>query len=192
VFPLQEIEQDILEEVILPERAGVLGSKNYQSINGKILKTTRLAFCDSCGGRLDDNKPIVICRTCGRKLCSSDSCKFELRGGTYCQEHVQQMLPLSIHGFEVLRCVLVEVDPWKVCEFAHVTREACKEALNELLDAGYIEKRGVFPFSTYRMRDRAIIAWTVYAPAYSRDGDIAHFESELANHMQEREAKGCR
>jgi hypothetical protein len=187
-----ERESDILEDVILPERAGVLGSKTYQSINGKIVKTTRLGFCDSCGTKLDENKPVVICCTCGRKLCSSDPCKFQLRGKTYCNEHIQQMLPLSAHGFEVLRCILVGVNPWRVSDFAGITREACKEALNELLDAGYIEKRGVFPFSTYRVHDRAVTAWTVYAPAFSRDGDVAQFESELANHMQEREAKGCR
>jgi hypothetical protein len=187
-----ERESDILEEIILPERAGVLGSKIYQNVNGKILKTTRLGFCDSCGTKLDENKPVVVCCTCGRKLCSSDPCKFELRGKTYCNEHIQQMLPLSFRGFEVLHCILAEVDPWKVCELAHATRESCKEALNELLEAGYIEKRGIFPFSTYRTSDRAIIAWTVYAAAYSRDGDVAHFESELTKHLQERLVKRCR
>jgi hypothetical protein len=186
-----EREGDILEDVILPERAGVLGSKTYQSINGKIIKTTRLGFCDSCGQRLEENRPLVICNGCGRKLCPS-WCTFEYQRKHYCEECAQQLLPLSVRGFEVLRCILAEVDPWKVCEFAHVNREACKEALNELLDAGYIEKRGMFPFSTYRIRDRAMIAWTVYAPAYSRDGDVAHFESELTKHMQERTAKKCR
>jgi hypothetical protein len=99
---------------------------------------------------------------------------------------------LSIRGFEILRCVLAEVDPWKVCEFAHVSPEACKAALSELLDAGYIEKRGVFPFSIYRVRDRAIIACAVYAPAYSHDGDVAHFESALATYLHERMVEKCR
>jgi hypothetical protein len=187
-----EREGDILEEIILPERAGVLGSKSYRSINGKILKTTRLIFCDSCGTRLDENKPIVICRTCGSKLCSSHSCAFEFQRKHYCEEHMQQLLPLSVHGFEILRCILAEVPPIEGCEFAHMTHDRYRLALNELLEAGYIEKKGISLARSYKVLDRGILAHRTYASAYSNDGNVVHFESELINYLQERMMKKCR
>ena len=51
----------------------------------------------------------------------------------------------------------------------------------------YIEKRGVSMFSSYRVCDRGILAWRTYAPAYSHDGNVAHFESELRDYLQEKQ-----
>jgi hypothetical protein len=181
-----ERERDILEERVLPERTGVLGSKTYRSVNGKIVKTTRTVFCDNCGYRLDEDKPIVICHACGKKLCSSRSCMFEYERKNYCEEHVQQLLPLSVHGFEMLRCLVAEVNPSMVRELGHVTRDTQKEALNELLEAEYIEKKGISLLTSYRLLDRGILAWKTYASAYSHDGNVTHFESELANYLLKR------
>ncbi len=176
----------------MPERQGILGSKTYRSINGKVLKTTRLCFCDSCGYRLDADKPLALCRACGRKLCLSDLCVFEYERKHYCEDHIQEVLPLSVSGFVVLRCILEEVNPWKASEFAHMTHNACRETLKELLGAGYIERRGISLWTSYRALDRGILAWKTYAPAHGHDGSVAHFESKLADHLQEREAKSCR
>jgi len=181
-----EGEREILEEIALPERTGILGSKTYRNVSGKIVKTTRLIFCDNCGYRLDENKPIVICHACQKKLCSSHSCTFEYQRKNYCEEHIQQILPLTVHGFEILHCLVAEVNPSMVRELGHVTRDAQKDALNELLEAEYIEKKGISLLTIHRLLDRGILAWKTYASAYSHDGNVAHFESELANYLQER------
>jgi hypothetical protein len=184
-----EREDDILEEQVLPERAGVLGSKTYRSVNGKILKITRLTFCDNCGYRLDENKPMVICCVCKKKLCSSHSCTFEHGRKNYCEEHIQQVLPLSPHGFEILSCLVAEVNPSLVRRLGHVTRDALKEALDELVEAEYVERKGISLLAVYRILDRGISALRTYASAYSHDGAVAYFESELAKYLQERRMK---
>lgn len=174
---------DILEEVVLPERVGFLGSKSYNTINGKIVKTTRLIFCDNCGYRLDENKPIVLCKVCGKKLCSSHSCTFEYQRKHYCEEHMQQALPLSVHGFEILHCILAEVEPSRVREFANIKNDLYKEALNELLEVGYVEEKGISLFKTYKVLDRGILAWKTYLNAYAKQGDVAHFLQELTEEL---------
>jgi len=187
-----ENETEIMEEITLPERVGILGSKSYRNINGKILKTTRMNFCDNCGFMLDLNKPVVICSTCGKKLCSSHCCTFEYERRHYCQECVQQLLPLSIDGFKVLRCVLAEVEPRKAREFGHMTHESYKQALTELVQAEYIERRGVSLLRSSRPLAKALLAFHTYERAYSQDPTVKHIESELTNYLQEKEAKGCR
>ena len=175
---------DILEEITLPERAGILGSKSYRNINGKILKTTRLIFCDSCGYKLLEDKPIVICSSCGRKTCSSETCTFEFQRKHYCEQCMQErILPLSLHGFMILRCILAGVDVQKVRKLANITGNVYREALNELLEAGYIEKKGVSLLKAYEILDSGIVACKAYTPAYSHDPRVAHFESELTNHL---------
>jgi len=176
---------DILEEIILPERAGVLGSKSYQNVDGKILKVTRLVFCDNCKCRTsDDNNQLALCIVCGKKLCSSSQCRFELRGKQYCPDHIQQVLPLSVHGFEILHCALAEVDVREVCEFAGITDDAYKAALNELLEAGYIEKRGISFLARHSALDKGLLAWTTYFGAYAGQGDVAYFFRKLSEHSR--------
>lgn len=183
---MENSEGDILEEITLPERRGILGSKTYKSINGKILKTTRMNFCDNCGFMLDLNKPVVICSTCGKKLCSSHCCTFEYQRRHYCQECVQQLLPLNIDGFRVLRCILAEVEPGKARKFGHMTHESYKQALSELLEAGYIERRGVSLLRSHKFLDKGLLAFHTYERAYSQDPTVKHFESELSDYLRGR------
>jgi hypothetical protein len=72
-----------------------------------------------------------------------------------------------------------------------MTRDSFKEALNQLLEAGYVERRGISLFATYRLLDRGILAWKTYGNAYRHDGSVAHFELELADYLQEKEMKAC-
>jgi predicted transcriptional regulator len=179
---------EILEEVVLPERTGFLGSKSYDTVNGKIVKTTRIIFCDNCGYRLDENKPIVLCKTCNKKLCSSHSCTFEYQRKHYCEEHIQQILPLSAQGFEILHCILVELEPGKVRELANISNDSYKQALNELVELGYVKEKGVSIFKTYKILDRGILAWQTYLNAYSMQGDVSHFLQKLTEDV---EVNGC-
>jgi hypothetical protein len=72
-----------------------------------------------------------------------------------------------------------------------MTRDRYRLALNELLEAGYIEKKGVSLATSYKALDRGIVAHRTYASAYSNDGNVVHFESELTNYLQERMVKKC-
>jgi len=179
---------EILEEIVLPERIGFLGSRSYDTVNGKIVKTTRLIFCDNCGCRLDENKLIVLCKICGKKLCSSHSCTFEYQRKHYCEEHIQQILPLTAHGFEILHCVLAELEPGKVRELANISNDDYREALNELLELGYVKEKGVSLFKTYKVLDRGILAWKTYLNAYVMQGDVAHF---LQKSTEDSGVNGC-
>jgi hypothetical protein len=175
---------EILEEIVLPERIGFLGSKSYETVNGKIVKTTRLIFCDNCGYRLDENKLIVLCKICGKKLCSSHSCTFEYQRKHYCEEHIQQILPLSAHGFEILHCIIAEVEPSRVPKFASISNDDYKEALNELVELGYVKEKGVSLFKTYKVLDRGILAWKTYLNAFTTQGDVTHFLQKLTEGLE--------
>jgi hypothetical protein len=177
------MENDILEEVTLPERRGILGSKSYRNIDGKIVKTTHLTFCDWCGSRLNEDST-VICVGCNRKLCSG-TCSIEITARRYCQVCAQQLLPLSVHGFELLTCLLEEVNITKSRELACMTDYAYKSALDELVQAGYVEKKGISFLTDYKVLDLGILAWKTYYNAFSRGGDVAHFMEEVKNHIEE-------
>jgi len=191
VCSLENIGEDILEELILPERQGILGSRRLRSTLHGVLRETRVAFCDQCGRRLEEDKPTVICCICGKKLCASQTCALDYERRHYCEDDVQAQLPLTKHGHMILSGMIQGLVLGDIKDLAHLSSDEVQSALNQLLEQKYVEKRGVSLFSSYRIRDRGILAWKTYEPAYSRDGNVSHFESELTNYLQEKEAKAC-
>jgi len=191
VFDLENVGEDILEELILPERPIVLGSRRLKSTAHGVLREIRVPHCDHCGQRLEQGKPTVICCVCNRKLCASDSCALEFERRHYCEEDIQQMLPLTKHSHMLLSGLIEGLAVKEIKDLAHFSNEEMRIALEQLLAEGYVEKRGISPFSTIRIRDRGILVWKTYASAYSHDGNVAHFEPKLADYMQEKKEKGC-
>jgi hypothetical protein len=177
--------RDILEERELPEREKVLTSKRYMTTAaGKVLRETRIAFCDWCGSRLDNNRVTIICCICGRKLCNSPSCATSYEGRHYCEDDLQQILPLEKLQFKVIHGLVYGLSLDKIKELTHCQREEFDPALEELLNRKYIEKKGISIFAYYQVLDHGILAWKTYYDAFMK-GDVAHFIEEIDNHVAE-------
>lgn len=183
---MEKASKDILEEKVLPERNGVLTSKRYTTTEaGTVLRETRIAFCDWCGKRLDENGATIICKTCGRKLCPSPSCAIVYEGKHYCEDDLQRLLPLTTSQFKIIHGLVNELDVNEIKDLTHSRKEEFHSALNDITSKGYIEKKGVSLFSSYKVLDRAILAWRTYYEAFSKKGDVAHFIEEVENQVRE-------
>lgn len=188
---LENAKRSIIEEVVLPERQGVLSSNKTSATSSGILQETRVPYCDYCGQRLDEDKPSVICCACGKKLCSSDSCALEYERRHYCEADLQVRLPLSREGYMVLLGLIKGLNVGETRDLASLSNEEVRTGIDQLLSEKYVEKRGLSLFSFYQVRQRGLSAWKSYAPAYRHDRSIAHFESELADCLQGKETLEC-
>lgn len=191
VSSLDNAERNIMEEVVLPERQAVLASKKTRSTANGILRETRVPYCDYCGQRMEEDKPSIICCTCGKKLCSSDSCALQYERRHYCEDDLQVRLPLSKDGYMVLLSLIKDLNVGEIGDLTSLSNEDVRKAMGQLVSEKYVERRGLSLFSFYRVCQRGLSAWKTYSPAYRHDGIIAHFESELTNHLQEKEMTKC-
>ena len=177
--------RDILEERELPEKEKVLASKRYTTTTaGKVLRETRVAFCDWCGHRLDNSKVTIICCTCGRKLCNSSSCAANYEGRHYCEEDLQRILPLERLHFKIIHGLICGLNLEKIKDLTHCQKESFNSALKDLINRNYVEKKGISLFSSYEVLDHGIRAWKTYHDVFTK-GDVAHFKDEVTNHIKE-------
>lgn len=174
-----------LEEVVLPEKETVLTSKRYvTTATGTILRETRVAFCDRCGYRLDSDKVTIICCICRRKLCDSPRCAIYYRGRHYCENDLQQILPLNRLQFKIIHGLSNNLELDKIKELARSKDGEFHLAINALRHHNYIDKKGVSLFSHYEVLEHGILAWRTYHKAFS-DADVAYFGYEVENHLKE-------
>ena len=173
--------KEVMEELVVPERRGVLSSTRYRSVGEKMVQETGIGFCDNCGYKLDEKKPIVICNYngCHKKLCTSHSCNYELRRNYYCKEHIQELLPLTFHGFEILHCVKSGLGVKKAKDLAGISKEDYRAALNEVLEAEYVVKKGISVFASSEITGKGVLAWKTYFEAFKQDGDVSHFMDKI-------------
>ena len=177
----------ILEERMLPERIRLLGGKRYVTrADGVVVKDSFICFCDSCGAQLLlEEKPVIICQVCRRKLCDSPSCAILYEGKHYCPDDLQRILPLRKLQFKVIHGLVNGLDINVVKELTRSRNEEFNASLNELRVGGYIERKGLSLFSYYELLEYAVLAWKTYYKAFSKDEDVAYFIEEVRNHIQE-------
>jgi hypothetical protein len=184
---LEKVDRAILEEIVIPEGDGVLASKRYiTTAAGAVLKETRVAFCDRCGRRLEEGKATILCCVCSRKLCDSlsQSCAIEYRGRHYCEDDLQQLLPLDRLQWKIIHGLMNELRVDEIKDLSRSKDDEFHSALNELRVQGYLEKKGLSLFSRYEVLDQGILAWKTYQKSFN-DGDIEYFVSEAENHVME-------
>ena len=172
-----EHAKEVMEKLVVPERRGVISSTRYRSIGDKIIQEIGVGFCDNCGYKLNDQEPLVVCNYegCQKKLCTSHSCSSEYRQNYYCKEHMQALLPLSIHGFEVLHCIRFGLDSYMVRELAGIAKDDYRVALGQVLQAGYLVKRGISICTTLEITGKGALAWKTYFESFRQDGDVEYF-----------------
>jgi hypothetical protein len=187
---LEQVDKDraVLEEIVLPEKEGVLSSKRYvTTANGAVLRETGVGFCDHCGSRLDENKGTIVCSSCRRKICGCDSpqCAIGYRGRYYCEECLQQLLSLDRLQFKIIHGLVNNLRLSEIRDLTHSKKEEFDSALNQLTANGYLDRKGISLFARYEILDRGILAWKTYYRSFSTDGEIAYFiEQEL--HQREK------
>ena len=176
----------ILEERILPERSRLLGGKRYiTKANGLVLRESFVCFCDSCGFRLDQEKPVIICQVCRRKLCSSPSCAILYSGRHYCPQDLQQILPLKRLQFKIIHGLINELSLGSIKDLTHSKREEFTVVVDELKLRGYVERKGFSLFSYYQLLELGILAWRTYYRSFSADDDVSYFIEEVTKKVQE-------
>ena len=182
-----EHAKEVMEKLVVPERRGVISSTRYRSIGEKIVQEIGVGFCDNCGYKLNDEEPLVVCNYegCQKKLCTSHSCCFEFRQNYYCNEHMQILLPLSIHGFEVLHCIRLGFDASVVRKVAGITTDDYRSALNQVLREGYVVKRGISICATLEITEKGALAWKTYFETYRQDGDVDFFLEKVSSQLNE-------
>ena len=187
---MEHVEEDTTfhEELVLPEKEGILASTRYvTTAAGAILKETRVSFCDCCGYRLDEKKATILCCVCRRKTCDSPQCAIDYRGRHYCEDCLQQVLPLTKLQFKIIHGLINELDIHQIKDLTRSKREEFVSTLSELQVNGYIERRGISFFACYEIFDRGILAWKTYYRSFSSDGEIAYFIEDVKNHVKERD-----
>ena len=188
---MENLERDIVEEKTLPEREGVLASKRYATTApGTVLKEVRVAFCDSCGRRLNGNDATVLCCVCKKKLCPSP-CAIVFEGKHYCEDDLQRVLPLSRLQWKILHGLISELPLDEVRDLVRSRKQEFRSALNELRVNGYVERRGVSLFASHELLDRGIMAWKTYQRAFA-DGDVSHFMDEVKARLEEVSEDGAK
>jgi hypothetical protein len=185
---VENAERDILEERTVAADQGILTSKRYATTaTGTVLKETRVAFCDFCGTRLDDEHRTIVCCEDRKKLC--ESCAIRYLGKFYCEDCLQRLLPLTRLQFKTLYGLIQELDLGSIRELARSSRQEFDSALNQLRVNGYVEKKGVSLFSVIVVTDLGILAWKTYEAVFIH-GDVSHFMEEVQNHLMEVEHSG--
>jgi hypothetical protein len=188
---MENLERDIVEEKTLPERVGILASKRYATTApGTVLKEVRVAFCDSCGRRLNGNDATVLCCVCKKKLCPSP-CAIVFEGKHYCEDDLQRVLPLSRLQWKILHGLISELPLDEVRDLARSRKQAFRSALNELRVNSYVERRGVSLFASHELLDRGIMAWKTYQRAFA-EGDVSHFMDEVRARLEEVSEDGAK
>jgi hypothetical protein len=180
---MEDMERDILEEVVLPEREGILTSKRYSTTAaGTVRRETRLPFCDYGGERISEGEQTIVCCEDRKKLCKYHAIKYLERN--YCLDCLQRHLPLSRLQFKILHGLIKGLQLHRIKEIARSRVEELRAALDELKAQGYVEKKGISLFSYYEAVDRGILAWKTYSATFA-NSDVAHFIEEVENHLKE-------
>lgn len=173
---MEPVDRPVVEEIVVPEKEGVLSSKRYvTTANGAVLRQTGLAFCDNCGGRLDEHKTTIVCRNCRRKICDSPHCAIANRGRYFCEDCSQRDLPLDPLQFEIIHGLINNLRLSEIRDLTRCKKEAFVAALNQLTANGYLDRKGVSLFAHFEILDRGILAWKTYYRSFSTDGEVAYF-----------------
>jgi len=180
---LENVDRDILEERVVPEKEKVLTSKRYMTTAaGTVLREIRVSFCDYGGERLSDSEQTVICCEDQRKLCNSHAIRY--LGRYYCPDCLQHVLPLDRLQFKIIHGLINELSLDDIRELARSKKDEFHSALSDLVVDGYLEKKGISLFSYYEVLDRGILAWRTYLQAFN-EADVAQFMQEVDEHLKE-------
>src|SRR4030067_3083961 len=138
-------ERTLIEERCLPEREGVRGSKTTSIIDGSILKTTSVCFCDSCGQVLKGEK-MAIC-SCNKKICPI--CMVIHENKTYCKECAKRIAGLTKDDFFILYGLANGANLKVIRQASSISSQSLAEGLCMLFERGLIERQGLSIFSRF-------------------------------------------
>ena len=176
----KENNSQLLNEVNVPEKVGLLGGKELLDSNNGLLRIIRVPCCDTCGKRLGEE--FILCCNCRKKLCKE--CSISHENKTYCADCLRKILPISKKSYKVLVCVANDV--WmirKILKISKIKKKEIKVSLEELKNLNLIEKRRMVIFSIHRITHDGLVALYALKQIYGKDEDVKLFNSQLRNYL---------
>jgi hypothetical protein len=173
----------VLDEQKVFAKEGELEGKTYAStIDGGLIKQTRIPVCDFCGAKSEE---FDACISCGKKLCNN--CKILFENRIYCIDCLEEILPLTKQEYKVLVAIANKLR--SLDEIAIVTKikkDLIRECKKNLEKNGLISSKGFLFFKETDVLDKGLEAIAAYRQVYGSEEDVALFEEELMRLLNEK------
>lgn len=180
------IERILTEERRVRERFGLLGGfTTKQMLDNSVITEYRVPVCDVCGCMLTKPQTIICSNEdCGSKQCVNCSVKFESRN--YCPDCAREIVRISKTQFIVIYGLACELNPRKIAKLSLLKEEEIFEAIDQLLEQEYLERKGLSVFTQYKLTPRALSIILTCEQIFRRESDVAYFMSEVSKLVDEK------
>jgi hypothetical protein len=173
----------VLDEHKVFAKEGELEGKTYAStIDGGLIKQTRIPVCDFCGAKSEE---FNACISCGKKLCNNCKILFEKR--IYCVDCLKEILPLTKQEYKVLVAIankLRSLD--EITMVTKIKKDWIREYKKNLEKNELIGSKGFLFFKETDVLDKGLEAIAAYRQVYGDEEDVALFEEELRRLLREK------
>lgn len=178
--------QPVTEETNVPEgRGGLFGGQSVYTTESGVRTIIKWPMCDRCNRRLGEE--YIFCRPCGRKICKKCSIFYEIENVFYCEDCVQQRLPLNKKEYLILSGFARLSKRKEVSKLALIKGSDTKEIIHRLVNAGFLFKKGFSVFSSVEMTQEGAVVLAIYRQVYGEHPDILEFVKRLTSKVQEKE-----